>query len=121
MPLQKLKNHWRYIMPKDIEKQAQSALDASISSLDPNTTKALSDIRQQALNPSKPSRSFNYWLPSAAFSIALALVWVINPQFSAHDLTSPEMALASEMTLEDPDMLNELEFYYWLEQANENS
>lgn len=105
-----------------IEKSAKSALDDSLLAIDAQTEHSLGDIRQQVLQKTgSRSRSYlgNYWLPAAAFSLVLMGVFLLRADFSIQQqlgLFPADMAaITLDITREDPEMLGDLEFYYWLE------
>jgi len=123
-------------MPKLIESQAKASLDNSIEQLDEKVEAKLSQIRLNALNtPSAPS-TINIWgfegkLIASTFSVAI-LLSLFAVDFTNVELNSPAESqltqvkpalieqtidgLAQQALVEDPALLEELEFIYWLSQ-----
>jgi len=114
-------------MPNSIEHQAKVSLDNSIEQLDSNIEQQLAAIRQQALHqPTNSERSS--WLPRnslvTAFSLAaVALLissYLFNIERSEHSLPLVVQYQQPELH-EDPELIAQLEFVYWLAEAHEQA
>lgn len=100
----------------DLENRVNQALDDSVDNLSPDIQRQLNRIRIEATQPKKSRLPI--WRTAAAFSLMLALVtgWFIVPQ-------SPDMQLEpfADVLEEDLDMLEELEFVYWMSEEAESA
>ncbi|HHJ13345.1 MAG TPA: hypothetical protein ENJ79_03080 [Gammaproteobacteria bacterium] len=94
---------------------ARRVLDAHAGSLDELTAARLAAARRRALDAA-PARA-PHWLPVAAFSAltacVLTLALLLNPE-SDLPLADPEV-LEVIAQGEDIELIEELEFYQWLE------
>lgn len=116
-----------------IELQAKAALSDRLAQVDENVERQLAQIRQQALaqlshksatsSGLKSSWLSRFGLRNAGLATACsaALVAVVFFQMQA---TSPSQQAVTTMIAlhemnEDPELLNELEFIYWLSEQNE--
>lgn len=110
-------------------KEINSALNESTNTVDRETRYKLATARQKALSPE--SRRTN-WLPltGVAFAsiVALSVItfnglqWQNSPIEalpSAMLVTSEDIEMMS--VIPDPELLEELEFYLWLEQRDQNA
>ncbi len=111
-------------MPKSLEQQAKSSLDNSIEQLDPAIEQQLALIRKNALQPTvEHSSRFSFFQPSSlvsAFSL-VAVVFLLSSYYDGSNENkhvTPPLLVQNEM-FEDPELLAELEFIYWLSQENE--
>lgn len=109
-------------------KQIKSSLDNSVKGLDGETRSKLTNARHNALAETEKSKN---WLPISgiAFASVMALSALL---FNNHYIqnkpveTLPIEMLASSEDIEmmvsvpDPELLEELDFYYWLEQGEHN-
>ena len=100
----------------DIENQVNQALDDSIENLSPDIQRQLNRMRIEATQPKRTRLPM--WQTAAAFSVMLAVVagWLMMPQ-------TPEMPLEpfAEVLEEDLDMLDDLEFAYWMAEEAESA
>ena len=110
-------------MPDTIETQAKISLDNSLEQLDESIEQKLARIRVQALNQTAGSTFsldfFNGRKLVAAFSIVVVTVLLSSYFFDINvNQPVPSLLVQNEM-VEDPDLLNDMEFIYWLSQENE--
>jgi hypothetical protein len=106
-----------------LAKQAKALFDASVDSLDAGTRSRLNQSRQAALaEPGTGRRILLQWAPAAgvvAATVIAAVLWTGN---RPPEPIAPEAAAADVEILLDEDsleMLEELEFYSWIELAEE--
>ena len=121
-------------MPKLIESQAKASLDKSVEQLDDNIENKLAQIRLNALNTRPKTQVvsgllFERKVLVSAFSVVV-LVFLfaadslntevntevnptLAPLLTQNELTQHELA-------EDPELLEDLEFIYWLSQEHED-
>jgi hypothetical protein len=98
--------------------RSRQALDQSLEDMDAATLSRLNQIRQAALAPGA-SRNWQWWIPASGLATACAIMVAVN--FSLRDpvtpatVTSPLSDLDLLASNEDLEMLEELEFYAWLE------
>lgn len=97
-----------------IEEQVNQALDDSVENLSPDVRRKLNQIRMQALQPKRSLSPF--WKLSGAVSFVLMLALAL--QFNRVEKDEP-ITFFSAVLEEDPEMLNELEFIYWLAEEND--
>jgi len=103
----------------DFEAFALATLDETVDDMDGATRSRLASIRREALAAGQHRRG--WWLPVslATAMTALALIWMIPQQQSNHetDIAAIEDLdlLASDVEL---DLLEDVEFYQWLDDAN---
>lgn len=115
----------------ELLKQIKHSLDKSAQSLDGQTRSQLSQARAKAL---QESESKNYWLPVGGFAFAFALVMVVtlfnplNDSFTdslEQEFTTAMLEGSEDLeiiaTMSDPESLEELDFYYWLEQGGNHA
>ena len=105
-------------------------LDRSVESLDGETRSRLSSVRNMALE-SAGVRSRPYWLPAGAVALASMLVIAVivtrvqAPVPDDSDLLVALMEDAQDLELvsaiDDLELLEDLDFYYWLEEDVENA
>lgn len=107
---------------KSVENQVNQALDDSVEDLSPELRRRLNQIRINAVE--KKSRKIPLWKLATALSVffAVTLVWQLQP-VKQDDFSTLYSELAySEVLQEDLDMLNDLEFVYWMaEEVTEES
>ena len=98
--------------------RSRQALDRSLEDMDAATLSRLNQIRQAALAETKTPR-LPWWVPASGLATACAVLVAVN--LSLREPTTPTQVesplgdlelLASNENLE---MLEELEFYAWLE------
>ncbi len=110
-------------MPNTIEIHAKKSLDNSLEQLDEKIEQKLARIRQQALNqPTDSMFSFDFFQGRklvAAFSIVAVTVLLSSYLFDFNMPSSVPSLLVQNEMVEDPDLLNDMEFIYWLSQENE--
>ncbi len=105
---------------EELIRHSKATLDASLDRLDAATVQRLRRARQQALHAPSPRRSV-WWLGSlASATAAAALIWL--------NLTPPEAGIEAgttspieetgdlAMQSDDVDIIEQLEFYHWLDQ-----
>lgn len=106
--------------------RARTLFDDSVSELDGHTRSRLNKGRQQALAAARPdaSRPLRRLLPAAATgaaAVAALLVWTgLDPvEEPAGEIAATDLELLLEQ--ENLDMLEDLEFYSWIEIDSEAS
>lgn len=117
--------------PQDepLVKRAAELFDDSVQGLDAHTRSRLNQGRQQALEAaaSRPV-AWNVWLPAgaaAAVATVMIVMWNGIEQPAAFD--APTMAsdfeflMDEELELDDLEMLEDLEFYSWIDLDEEMS
>lgn len=108
------------------EAQAKELFDDSVERLDAATLSQLNQRRQAALAEASSADSsvqWGRWLPAAGVTAA-AVVAVVMMQGTPTDVDLPsDEATDFELLLSDDniDMIEELEFYDWLELAADES
>ena len=106
----------------------QNTLDESVNALDGETRSQLTHARHQAVQTNHKS---NHWLAISGFAfasvVALSTVlfndfYIQNDSVDSLPVTMLESSEDLEMmvSIPDPELLENLDFYYWLEQG-ENS
>lgn len=99
-------------------KSLKSALDDSIENLDAKTRSRLTAVRHQALEQQVEKRTGSFWIiPAGAFaSLAIAMLvfnlWTENHLQDSWPVMEDLELLSSDESFE---LLEELEFYEWLE------
>jgi hypothetical protein len=102
-------------------KRAKRLFDQSVEAIDGQTLSKLNRGRQQALNKLRPQsglRNLASWAPAtgaAAAAVVALVLWSGNRPPS--DLAAPATATDFEILLDEDslDMLQELEFYSWID------
>ncbi len=97
--------------------QVRQQLDQHADAVDELTVKQLSAARRHALAQQQPSRRI--WMPLAGLATAAAVALVsfmLVQQPKVQDL-GPDLWVASE----DLELIEELDFYAWLEETQSNS
>jgi len=103
----------------DFEAFSRKKLDETIDDMDGVTRARLAAMRRQAMVPNQSRR--DWWLPVslATAMTALALVWMIPPPQGGSDM---DMAAIEDMDLlaadVEMDLLEDVEFYQWLNDGN---
>ena len=105
----------------------RNSLDQSAEELDSATRSRLAAARAQALEGSESKHS--YWLPAGGFAMAsllAAALLIYNPveqTIEGLPLAMLEHGQDLEIiaALEEPELLEDLEFYYWLEEGLEDA
>ena len=107
-----------------LEEKAKTLFDDSVAGLDGETRSRLNQGRQRALAELERSRpAWVQWMPAAGVTAAAVLavvIWTGNP---APDVPVPAVADDIEILLDEDslDMLEDLEFYSWIELDDEDS
>lgn len=109
----------------ELETRAKELYDAGVAGLDGATRSRLAQARARALESARQRRPFvpgRWWLPAGAVAAAvLAAVLVLEaPQAPA---PAVELTALGDLDIllgdEDLELLEELEFYAWLEEQPE--
>ena len=104
-------------------------LDDGVESLDGETRARLTSARHEALKHTKQP-GLRAWLPTGGLALASLLVIMViafKLQPAGPELDFPVVLLENEQDLElvgaidNFEMLEELEFYYWLEEGAEGA
>jgi len=97
-----------------LENRVNQALDDSVDSLSPELRRQLNQIRMKAIE--KKSHKMPLWKMASAFSVLMTvtLAWQFNSQQSDVAITP-----FAEVLNEDLEMLDDLEFVYWLAEENQ--
>ncbi|MEW8506155.1 MAG: DUF3619 family protein [Candidatus Thiodiazotropha sp.] len=95
--------------------KAKQYLDEHINHMDPLTAARLQAARKQALE-SRPRRAFG-WLPVSTFAAAAAALIAVALWHQGNTLVSPQFNEDWELLAsgEELELIEELEFYNWLE------
>ena len=105
--------------------QAKQAFEESVERIDGRTLSKLNRARQTALSELTPRKSaIAEWTPLAGLAAATAAVIVFWPtQPGMEDFSIPSIATDMEMLLmeENWEMLENLEFYSWIELEEETT
>ncbi|MFQ5518564.1 MAG: hypothetical protein ACE5E3_01045 [Mariprofundus sp.] len=103
---------------KQFERLSRAILDETVENMDGATRMRLSAMRRAALASKEKPRS---WLLPSSLVTALAvlmLIWMVPQQQDNNGFDTPMEdidLLASDVDL---DLLDEVEFYQWLEDSN---
>ena len=106
---------------KEFSKKAKAAFDSSVDELDAATLSRLNRSRHEALAElHKPTRHVSNWMPATGVAAAVVVAVVV---LQIPDVDNDELpAAVSDMEIllgEDSiEMLEELEFYSWLDAAD---
>ena len=104
-------------------KQIRQQLDESENRLDATTRSRLTQIRSAALDSATQPKAKGLWpVPAMALSAA-AIVAVVSVSLSVNTVTVQNSSLddLSLLTINDSfELLNDVEFYQWLEDENSN-
>lgn len=92
-----------------LEDQVTQALDNSIENLSPDIRRNLNRIRIEATEAEARPRSFLKYASVLSVAFALVVGWQLMP--GSIDVQDD---LFAEVFQEDPEMLDELEFVYWM-------
>lgn len=113
-----------------LEGRSKSLFDASVDGLDGRTRARLAQARNRALARSRGD-AIPRWLPGprallpAGVAAAAALVAWVSLRGPAPEALTPEVAALQDLEIllgeEELEMLEELEFYTWLEEQPEFS
>jgi hypothetical protein len=98
---------------RQLEDQVTQALDNSIENLSPDIRRNLNRIRIEATEAKARPRSFLKYASVLSVAFALVVGWQLMPgSIDVHDDLFAD--LLQEVLQEDPEMLDELEFVYWM-------
>ena len=100
----------------NFEDRVNQSLDDSIDNLSPDVQRRLNQIRIEAVE--KKSHSIPLWKTAGAMSFALAVA--LSWQFIPAENEAPIEPFA-DVLQEDLDMLDELEFVYWMAEENDSA
>jgi len=114
-------------MPNSIESQAKVSLDNSLEQLDTSIEHQLAAIRHQALHQAT-NREPSSWLPRntvvSAFSLAAVALLIASYLFNIEPIKqSPPLVMQYQQPElhEDPELIAQLEFLYWLAEEHEQA
>ncbi|VAW75002.1 hypothetical protein MNBD_GAMMA15-2254 [hydrothermal vent metagenome] len=105
---------------KQFVEKVRKTLDDSAEAIDDITAARLAAARRNALD-ARPQRS--HWLPAAAFSAvaasALTVALLLNQGSDLPGIDADALELAAQP--EDMELIEELDFYDWLDSTQANS
>ena len=103
--------------------QTKEAFDQSVDGLDAATLSRLNRGRQAALaQTSQPHRQWLRWMPATGMAAALVLVMLtIQGPGDTDVISAPATDLEILLSEESIEMLEDLEFYSWLETQEDES
>ncbi len=97
---------------ESIDQRVNQALDSSIESLSPDVRRRLNQARLATVEPASNKRLAIFgW--ASALSVALTIV-VILAYDQSEQATQTTIEPFAEVLDEDPEMLEQLEFVYWM-------
>jgi hypothetical protein len=102
---------------EQLAQQAKEAFDRSVDGLDAATLSRLNRGRQAALaEAGQPGRDWLRWMPAtgAAAAVLLVMITVQGPG-DVDVMSAPSTDLEILLSEESIEMLEELEFYSWLD------
>ncbi len=104
---------------KKLRQKAKALFDESVDGLDAATLSRLNRGRHAALAEAGRSRRREFWIPAtgAAAALAVAAVMLQSPG-DGPVIEAPAADLEILLGEESIDMLEDLEFYSWLEMAD---
>lgn len=104
----------------EFEKQARTAFDKQVASLDSQTLHQLRSAREVALSKQKQSIFSVKWLTGAGAGLALAgvLGFMIVPNLMQTNALSPLDDIEILTADADLDLVTQLEFYQWIEASS---
>jgi len=113
---------------KSIENLINNALDESVEELSPEVQRRLTPMRVIASQAAeKNSAGFGTsWKLATAFTVVVAVsvswnMWSeVEPTIAPNSLVSIDVSPFDEVLQEDLEMLDELEFVYWMAEENTN-
>lgn len=102
---------------ENITRQAKEAFDRSVDGLDAATLSRLNRGRQAALaEASRPREAWLRWIPATGLAAAMVLaVMVLQSPAEIDAMTAPAGDLEILLGEESIEMLEDLEFYSWLD------
>ena len=107
-------------MSDEFGKRAKQAFDSSVDELDAATLSKLNQGRHAALSQASGSRPLMRWAPAGGLAVAavVAMVMVQSPNV----VETPPGSTAADFEIllgeDNLDMLENLEFYEWLDVAD---
>jgi hypothetical protein len=112
---------------RDFEERTKLLFDESVAALDGETRSKLTQARYRALQELEPGRQSSWgrsWLPAgAAAAVAVLAVTLWQGQVEQVDEAGFDVAAVTDLEIllgeEELDMIEELEFYAWLEEQVE--
>ena len=111
-----MNNENEELMQRGFEQQTQQLLNQHADSLPAAVTAQLNISRGRALSSKKSHRQ--RWVLATAFSSALLAVLLLNQPMNEQMI---DMSLVSLELAADPQLLEELEFIYWLSELEQES
>jgi len=102
---------------EQLAEQAKATFDASVDRLDAATLSRLNRGRQAALDEiGRRDRDWMRWMPAAGVAAAVVLaVFTMRGPAEVDVMTAPATDLEILLSEESIEMLEELEFYSWLD------
>ena len=98
---------------EQLEDQVNQALDNSIENLSPDVRRNLNRIRIDATEGKARPRSFLKYASVLSVAFAVVVGWQLMPSLT--DVQDDLFAeVLQEVLQEDPEMLDDLEFVYWM-------
>lgn len=108
---------------EEFERRAKALFDRSVDRLDASTRAKLARARANALNevqPESSGRRWFVWAPVAGVAaVAVASVAVLVETRTQREPATPPLEDLDLLAHEDLDMMQDLEFYAWLEEQPE--
>lgn len=107
-----------------LEKRARDLLDESVEHLDAATLSRLNQARQRALEAARrrASPSWQWWgLPAGGLAVAVLAVAVWWPRTAEIETPVSVMEDMEILVSADIEMLEDLEFFMWLDEADEDA
>ncbi len=107
-----------------LETRSKALFDASVAELDGSTRSRLCQARHAALAQVPQRQRPVWWMHAAATATVVAIVAILLPSFQSpqQPLSEENLAAADDLTLlmndESLDLLEEIEFYAWLEETD---
>jgi len=106
-----------------LAEQAKEAFDQSVDGLDAATLSRLNRGRQAALaEAAQPNRQWLRWMPATGAAAAVLLVvMTLQSPGDVDVMSAPATDLEILLSEESIEMIEELEFYSWLETQEDES
>ena len=101
---------------QSIESLVNRSLDASIENISPDIKRRLNQIRMEAIANKRPAFSFFKLAATTSFVLMMFLGWQLQP---TGDLTQNN--LFADLPTENLEMLDDLEFYYWMSEEAQSA
>ena len=107
-----------------LEKRVNGALDDSIEELSFEVQQRLTQMRKVATAPKAQIRWINYaasWKTATAVLLIVSLSWnFLSPQDEKLSIEVADITPFAELLQEDLEMLDELEFVYWMAEESDS-